>query len=119
MLSISNGHPRLSDMLDREAFAPFLRKLREVPFVRSARVLKSDPPLLVIATASHDFHPTIEHKLRPELIRSHVSYALLDKVLSSSSAFGDQRSILLVPYVAPPLAHYLASKRSNFLDLAG
>ena len=91
----------------------FVELLQAKPFVRSARLeRKSDetPSIVLRTTQSSD-----TYRLRPSLVRSHVTYGLADSFIASAT----EDSILLAPYIAPPLAGYLGDKGVNFLDRAG
>lgn len=107
----------MQDMgVDREALEPFRKQLGELPFVRSVKVETEEDTVHVVLSLAKSSRV---RRFKADLRRTHLSYAVVDQVLGSGSAFSDEDSILLAPYIAPPMARYLASKRVNFLDLAG
>lgn len=102
--------------VDREVLEPFRKRLGELPFVRSVKIETEEKTAYFVLSVARARAP---RRFKAELKRTHLSYAVVDQVLGSGSVLSERDSILLAPYIAPPMAHYLASKQVNFLDLAG
>ena len=101
------------------AFDPYLARLREIPFVRAAKLQvrkaldhRGFDGLLVLRTTEG------VHELPVELKRTYLTYAVVDRTLGQMRAAG-QPWILFAPYIPRPLGRYLEERGVNYVDLAG
>lgn len=104
---------------DREHLAPYLEHLRELPFVRAARVARREPrdgegrwdAELVLTTPVEAVTFWCEHK------RSHLTKEIAERV--AHQARGTENVLLLAPTVGRELGEFLRREGVNFVDLAG
>ena len=104
-----------------DALEPYLARLREIPFVRGARLSVRQPRdgqkqldgIVLLET------PAGKHELVVELRRTYLTYATAEGVLGQMQAVEPKPWILFAPYIPRPLGQYLADQNTNFLDLAG
>ncbi len=107
--------------LATDAFEPYLARLREIPFVRAAKLRAREVArghrrldgLVVLRT------PEGVHELPVELKRTYLTYAVADGVLAQMHAARAQPWILFAPYIPRPLGRYLAEHDANYVDLVG
>ena len=104
-----------------DAFEPYLARIREIPFVRTATVRGPDvrtrhrrlDGIVVVKT------PDDMHELPVELKRTYLTYATADGVLAQMRAITPKPWILFAPYIPRPLGRHLAEHDANYMDLAG
>src|SRR5206468_9093260 len=104
-----------------EVFEPYLARLREIPFVREARLRavahrdgqKQLDGIVLLET------PAGKHELVVELRRTYLTYATAEGVLGQMKGVDPKPWILFAPYIPRPLGQYLADQNTNFLDLVG
>ncbi len=106
-----------------DAFEPYVARLREIPFVRAARLQGPEPAgrgrrarpdaLLVLKS------PDGEHELSVELKRTPLTRATAEGVVARMAGFGSRPWVLFAPYVAKHMARYLLEQGANYVDLAG
>jgi hypothetical protein len=104
-----------------DAYEPYLARLRELPFVRTATIRAPEARgrhrrldgIVVLRT------PDDEHALPVELKRTYLTYATADGVLAQMKAATPRPWILFAPHIPRPLGRHLAEHDANYMDLAG
>jgi hypothetical protein len=100
--------------------APYDQALREIPGVRSYRVLKVPP-------ARRDRRVDGRLELRTEagrsafsyqVFRSHLDHKLTDHIVAAAEGFPESL-LILAPHVGAGLSHELMAARLNYLDNRG
>jgi hypothetical protein len=102
-------------------FATYVEHLRQLPFVREVQVAITPATgrhphchaLVVVRT------PKRKHRLLAEQRKTHLSYALTDRLLHRISDAPKMPWIVLAPYIGPAMGRYLGERGLSYVDLAG
>lgn len=108
-------------MLPAKELEPYLDRLRDLPFVRAANaeVLRPGGPDRGVDAVVRLKTPKGMRRLYAEVKRTHLSYELAGYVASRMRHLRWKPSILMTPYVAPRLGHYLEERGINYVDTVG
>jgi hypothetical protein len=105
-----------------EDFAPYLERLRDLPFVMEAGVVVLNPVLAGGQRADAELRlrtPRTEHRFLAELKRTHLNRAIVDGVLARLERRHDWPWILFAPHIGRPIGQYLIEQNVNFVDEVG
>lgn len=116
-LSITNGHVTKLDMAARDELEPYLEHVRELPFIRQARVLdlgherRGEDAHVVLDTPDEKVIITVEHK------RSHLTNELAERLVHLRST--TPGLMVFAPAIGRDIAQRFSRAKLNFVDLAG
>jgi hypothetical protein len=116
--SIRNGRCIFMDMAEDGELGRYLERLREVPFVRRARVEKPNAqrPREVIVKLDTPTEQGVPFVV--ELKRTHLTREVAERLLHLRKRAG-AKLLLFAPVVGRDLAELFARERLDFVDLAG
>ena len=129
-LSVSNGHCIIEDMnqLAKTAERPgtvgsYLTQLRDLPFVRAAKLVEPDPPggFLDFDAVVQVETPTGVWEYVIEMKRSYLDVAVTRAiaVVAKELARQDRKMLLFARYIPRPTARRLMEAGVEFVDMAG